>query len=141
MPHVTIEYSGNVADEHDADALVRAVHDAGLAHGLAPADGLRTRAVARHHYRIADGHPDHAFVALTARVGPGRTTADKVSFLTALLDAAEATLSGEGDRLAIAYSAEIQEIDPELRINRNHVRARLQAQGDGGAGRDERAGR
>ena len=53
MPHVTIEYSANVADHHNIDELVAAVHTAALDHGLPPADGHRTRAVARNHYAIA----------------------------------------------------------------------------------------
>ena len=31
MPHITIEYSANVAEHHDIDELVAAVHEAALA--------------------------------------------------------------------------------------------------------------
>ncbi len=138
MPHVTIEYSANVAEHHDIDALVVAVHEAALAHGLPPADGHRTRAVAREHYAIADRDPDHAFVAIHCRIGPGREPEAKQSFIEQLLETAEAHLaaeaqlasesaSGEPNPLAIMWSIEVTEIDPEFRINRNHVRARLQA--------------
>ena len=37
-----------------------------------PMGGIRTRAVVRDHYEIADGHPDNAFVALILRIAPGR---------------------------------------------------------------------
>lgn len=124
MPHITIEYSGNVADHHDIDALVAAVHAAALAHGLAPVDALRTRAVARQHYRVATGDPDFAFVAITARMAPGRAAVDKQTFLAAVLDTAEAHVEADDGPLAIAWSAELTELDPEFRINRNHVRAR-----------------
>lgn len=132
MPHVTIEYSANVAEHHDIDGLVETVHRAALVDGLPPADGLRTRAARREHYRIADGDSDHAFVAIVARVGPGRTTEAKRRFIEALLDAAEAQTTSEGGPLAIAWSIEITELDPELRINRNHVRTRIDARGDTG---------
>lgn len=125
MPHIFIEFSANVADHHDIDALVVAVHTAALTDGLPPVDGLRTRAMARDHFRIADGHPDYAFVALTARIGPGRQSETKLRFLTALLDAAEQQLARTDHPLAIAWSAEIQEIDADFRINRNHVRTRM----------------
>lgn len=125
MPHLTIEYSANVGDHHDIDALVAAVHAAALGHGLPALDALRTRAAARHHYRIADGDSDHAFVAIAARVGPGRSPDDKSSFLHAVLDAAEAQLATEASPLAIAWSIELTEIDPDHRINRNHVRAKI----------------
>ena len=128
MPHVTIEFSANVAEHHDIDALVVAVHEAALAHGLPPADGHRTRAAERTHYAVADRNPDFAFVAIHCRVGPGRDAETKQSFIEQLLDAAEAQLTAEPSPLAIMWSIELTEIDPEFRINRNHVRARLQAQ-------------
>ncbi len=135
MPHITIELSANVAQRHDVDALVAAVHDSALAHGLPPADGLRTRAVVRDHYRVGDGDVDHAFVSIMARVGPGRDLGIRQSFSAALLDAAEAQVAASNEivppgrqPLAIAWSVELAEIDPEQRINRNHVRARLAEQ-------------
>ena len=125
MPHITIEYSANVADHHDIQALVDAVHQAALEHGLPPADGLRTRAVSRRHYVVADGHPSNAFVAITARVGPGREDASRASFIETVLDAAEAQVGPGSEDLAIAWSIEVTELDPRFRINRNQVRKRM----------------
>lgn len=121
MPHITIEYSDNL--RADIDALVDAVHGAALADGLASADALRTRAAVRTSFRVATGHPDFAFVAIMARIGPGRSLEARARFLTALLDAAEHQV-GVGQ--PVAWSAEVQEIDPESRINRNRVRHFLQ---------------
>ena len=126
VPHLTIEYSSNVANHHDIDALVAAVHAAALAHGLAAVDATRTRAAAREHYLIADGDPTNAFIAVAARIGPGRDVASKRSFITRVLDAAEACVTSERSPLAIAWSAEVTEIDPEVRLNRNRVRTRLE---------------
>lgn len=123
MPHITIEYSANVADRHDIDVLLGAVHDAALAHGLAAVAGLRTRAVERAHYRVATGDPRFAFVAIHCRVGPGRDLDTEQAFITQVLDAAEASLADTP--LAIMWSIELSEIDPQRRINRNHVRAVL----------------
>ena len=134
MPHITIEHSANLTEHHDIQQLVDAVHGAALGHGLAPLDGLRTRAATRDRYRIADGDPDHAFVAITARIGPGRDAESKTSFLETILDAAEAQIDTAPDPLAIAWSAEIVEMDPSFRINRNHVRTRIAARRDGAAG-------
>ena len=111
-------------------ALVDVVHRAALDHGLPALDGLRTRAVGREHYRIADGQPDHAFIAISARIGPGRDAEAKTTFLEEVLHAAVVRIDSEGGPLAIAWSIELTEIDPEFRINRNLVRARLQAQQD-----------
>jgi 5-carboxymethyl-2-hydroxymuconate isomerase len=128
MPHITIEYSANVAEHHNIGILVDAVHAAALAHGLPPADGLRTRAACRDHYRIANGDPLHAFVAVHVRIGPGRDLETQQGFIETVLDAAEAQVVSEGGPLAIAWSIELNEINPSLRINHNHVRTRMNEQ-------------
>ena len=129
MPHITIEYSANVAEHHDIDALVEVVHTAALGHGLPPVDGLRTRAAARDHYLIADGSDPEvlAFIAIAVRIGPGRDAASKSSFIETVLDAAEAHIDAASCPLSIAWSIELNEIDPEFRINRNYVRLHLNA--------------
>jgi 5-carboxymethyl-2-hydroxymuconate isomerase len=126
VPHLTIELSANVAAHHDVDALVTTVHDAALATGVAALDALRTRAAVREHHRIADGDPRFAFVAIHARMAPGRSLEVKQGFLAAVLDAAEAHLVADETPLAIAWSIELTEIDPATRINRNHVRTALE---------------
>lgn len=126
MPHILIEYSANVADHHDIDAVVEAVHTAALRTGVPPVAGLRTRAIPRSTYRIADGHPMNAFVAVIARIGPGRDAATKSELLHELLDTAEQQVTSENGPLTIAWSAEIQEIEADFRINRNHIRARME---------------
>ena len=130
MPHITIEHSANVADHPDVDALVGAVHEAALAHGLPPLAGLRTRAAGREHYRVATGDERFAFVAIHCRAAPGRDAATKRSFIERVLEAAESQLEREGGPLAIAWSIELTEIDPDLRINRNHVRTALDQEHD-----------
>ncbi|MEZ5219316.1 MAG: hypothetical protein R2705_15060 [Ilumatobacteraceae bacterium] len=77
----------------------------------------------RAHFVIADGHPSNAFVAVTARVGPGRPAEDKRSFVEALLQATQRAFANPV--LDIAYSVELQEIDPEFRINVNEIRPKL----------------
>jgi len=129
MPHITIEYSANVADHHDVDRLVAAVHDGALATGVAGVTALRTRAARREHFRVGDGSDDLGFVAIAVRVGPGRDQLTKQSFIESILDAAETSIKVEESSLAIAWSIELTEIDPESRINRNYVRARLAERG------------
>ncbi len=64
MPHIMIEYSANIAEHHDVDALVARCTTPRSDTGLPPVDGLRTRAAVRDHFRIADGSADLAFVAI-----------------------------------------------------------------------------
>jgi 5-carboxymethyl-2-hydroxymuconate isomerase len=120
MPHVIVEYSTNLEKIVDINALLSGVHDAALSCAIVPADALRTRAEPRDRYLIADRHPANAFVAVVARLGPGRTAEEKHRLLEALLLATQSAL---GEAAAnVMLSIEYQEIDAEFRINKNHLR-------------------
>lgn len=131
MPHVTIEYSANIADRYDIDALVDALHATALSTGLIELDALRTRAVARTHYAIADRHPENGFVAVTVRLGAGRSVDDRRRLADSLMDALDRFVGG--DRSALMLSVECQEIDPDTRVNRNHLRPVIAARSTAGA--------
>ena len=126
MPHLIVEYSTNLERDVDMRMVIDAVHAAALATGIAPPDALRTRASPRSIYRIADGHPDNAFVAVTARFGPGRTPEEKHRLLDALLLAVETALGPTATANAM-LSVEYVEIDPEFRVNANNLRTVLAA--------------
>ena len=130
MPHIIIEHSANLAELTDIGELVAAVHAAALDDGLPALDALRTRAVSRQHYRIADGNPAYGFVYLTARIGPGRESAAVERFLARLMDTVDEALAPLLPNHPVALSAEIQFIEPSQRIMRNHIRTHLD-QADG----------
>jgi len=126
MPHLTVEYSSNVASHHDVDALLDVLHRSVLSLEVAPIPGVRIRAFARDTYRIADGsNENYAFVAMTARIGPGRDAETKKMVIETLLDAAEVQLATEPSPLVIAWSMEVQEIDADFRVNRNHIASHM----------------
>ena len=90
MPHLIVEYSANLEHEVDIPHLVSAIHAAALDTGVFPIGGIRTRAVRREIYQVADGHPDNGFIHLQARIGKGRTPdvrekAQKAQRLTQML--------------------------------------------------------
>ena len=87
MPHVTIEYSANLEAEVEPMTLVNAVHRAVLSQPVFEAVGVRTRAARREHFLVADGDPSHAFIAVTARIGPGRTLAERKAASEAIMTA------------------------------------------------------
>lgn len=130
MPHQIIEYSANLESKVDIEALLRTLHEAAAGIDALPIGGLRTRAVARQHYRIADGHPDNAFINVVLRLAPGRPfdvrkAAGKTLF-DALCDFLEPVFSSSP--LAISY--EIQELDADLRWKKNNLRDYLAKRGE-----------
>ena len=130
MPHQTIEYSANLEPELDIDALVTALHETAAGIDALPIGGLRTRAVAREHYRIADGHPDNTFINVFLRIAPGRPfdvrKAAGEKLFQALCDYLEEIYSSTP--LAISY--EIQELDADLRWKKNNIREYLAARAE-----------
>ena len=119
MPHLTIEFTANVAEHHDLEPFLDAVHSAVLDSEIGPVAGLRIRAVEHAHYRVADGDPSFAFIAMYARLGPGRDLAARQAFIETVLDAGEAALAGTP--LHIIWSMEVAEIDTDVGVNRNHI--------------------
>src|SRR5690554_4378386 len=78
MPHIWIEYSANLEAELQLDPLMQAIHEAVVGDGTVfPLAGTRTRAVPVARYRIADGHPDNAFIHVVVNVGHGRSVAER----------------------------------------------------------------
>ena len=122
MPHQIIEYSQNLAERLDIDELVAVMHRTAAEIDALPVGGLRTRAVPRERYRIADGHADNAFISVLLRIAPGRSAAVRKSagetLFSALCEFLEPTFGSSP--LSIAY--EIQELDPDMRWKRSNLR-------------------
>ena len=131
MPHQVIEYSAHVADRVDIDALVRELHETAAAIDALPIGGLRTRAVARTHYRIADGHPDNAFINVTLRIAPGRDFAVRKAagerLFASLCDFVEPVYASS----PLALSYEIQELDADMRWKQNNIRSYMEQRNKG----------
>ena len=122
MPHQTIEYSANIEERIDLDAFVRTLHETAAGIDALPVGGLRTRAVARQHYQVADGHPDNQFVNIILRIAPGRTPEVKRAAGETLFKAACEFLEPVYSASPLAISFEIQELDAEFRWKQNNLR-------------------
>jgi 5-carboxymethyl-2-hydroxymuconate isomerase len=124
MPHVVVEYSANLEAEIEPMRLVRIVHDAVLAQPIFEAAGVRTRAAPRPHFLVADGDPSNAFIAVTARIGPGRTPearkAASEAIMAALYGAVEPIYKSRG----LILSVEVTELDGPSMSRRNSFRER-----------------
>ncbi|HVO09789.1 MAG TPA: 5-carboxymethyl-2-hydroxymuconate Delta-isomerase [Vicinamibacteria bacterium] len=72
MPHLVLEYSANLPDQPDLDALLLRLHESLSRGGLFELEKIKSRAVRHSTFRVADGAADRAFVHLTAAVLEGR---------------------------------------------------------------------
>ena len=121
MPHIIIEYSGNMEEKMDLDDLIEMVHATAVETGVFPLGGLRVRCARRDHYKLADGHPDNGFVHVELKIGPGRDRETKIAALNQIFGTVEEHLKPIFENSPLAMSAELNEFDGELRINKNNM--------------------
>jgi len=122
MPHQIIEYSANLDADMNIDELIAALHETAADIDALPVGGLRTRAVRRDHFKIADGHPDNTFINVTLRVAQGRTLEIRQDAGERLFAALCDFIAPIFDRRPMALSCEIQEISPETRWKQSNIR-------------------
>ena len=70
MPHLTLEYTDNLT--FDVQSLLARLHDELAATGAVNLKGIKSRAIRRTEYRIADGNPVYAFVHVNLLIREGR---------------------------------------------------------------------
>ncbi|KRD63713.1 5-carboxymethyl-2-hydroxymuconate Delta-isomerase [Ensifer sp. ENS10] len=127
MPHLTIEYSGNLDDRVDFARLCRTVHKTILGTGLFELGAVRVRTIRSADYAIADLLPDNSFIDMSFRIGRGRSEAEKKATGEAIFKAVSDELSELFATPHFALSLEIREIDPDLSWKKNAIHPRLRA--------------
>jgi 5-carboxymethyl-2-hydroxymuconate isomerase len=123
MPHIIAEYSCNLEDRLDVQALVDDLHRAAVESGIADVAAIRTRAAPRRHFRVGDGKPENGFVHIVARLRIGRPEERRKAFGEVLLAAAEKRLANVYPSHPIGLTVEIHEID-HMTFRRNTLRER-----------------
>jgi 5-carboxymethyl-2-hydroxymuconate isomerase len=121
MPHLNIEYSANLGEALDIQALVDRIHETALETGIFPLGGVRTRAEARTHYRIANGNPDAGYIHMIVRIGSGRDTDTRKAagekIFGALCDFTDELYRSR----PLALSFELHEIPPDMAWRKNNL--------------------
>jgi 5-carboxymethyl-2-hydroxymuconate isomerase len=128
MPHFSIEYSANIDTRVDIALVVELVRKAAVETGMFPLGGIRVRAVRCEHYAIADGNPQHGFLAMVLRLGEGRDLAARkkagehiFKVLSAHLDPVFA-----GSKFALSFDMQIN--DKETSWKRNNIHDALKVE-------------
>jgi 5-carboxymethyl-2-hydroxymuconate isomerase len=121
MPHLNIEYSANLADKLDIQALVDRIHETALSTGVFPLGGVRTRAEARTHYRIANGDPAAGYIHMLVRIGAGRDLETRRSAGDRIFGALCDFTQELYDRQPLALSFELHEIPSDMAWRKNNL--------------------
>ena len=125
MPHLTVEYSGNLERLTDMGALCHALHTSMMASGLFELGAIRGRARACPRDAVADLLPENAFADLILRIGTGRSEDEKKTLGQALMRAAEAHFALQLATPHFALSLEVQEISAPFSWKTNAIHPRL----------------
>ncbi|APW39822.1 hypothetical protein RD110_23630 [Rhodoferax koreense] len=121
MPHITIDYTANLADEVAASQLVETLHQAAIGTGIFPLWGIRTLAQPVRDYRVAGGQADNGFIKVVVRIAPGRDLATRKRVTQTLFDAAVARLAPLYERRPLGFQLELTEFDAELCLQKIHL--------------------
>ncbi|MFC0180046.1 5-carboxymethyl-2-hydroxymuconate Delta-isomerase [Thorsellia kenyensis] len=129
MPHFIVEYSENLKDEIEFNALFTQVHECLGKSGVFPLAGIRSRAYAATDYRIADAKHDYAFVHFLLKIGSGREESVRVKVADELFSLIENFFAPLQEKRLLAISFEMQELHPVLNYKKNNIHAFLNNKG------------
>ena len=132
MPHLTIEYSANLADEAGIGQLCTSLAGCLAAQRdndqrVFPLGGIRVRALRCDQYSIADGRPDAAFLHANLKIAAGRSDAVKKATGNALFEAIKQHFAAGFEKHGLALSLEINEFSEAGTWKHNNLHARLKA--------------
>ena len=130
MPHLTLEYSANLANEDSIGTLCRKLAQCldvqrENDQRVYPLGGIRVRAVRCDEYCIADGRPDAAFLHANLKSGAGRSEHAKKATGDALFDVIKQHFAYAFDHHGLALSLEINEFSEAGTWKHNNLHARL----------------
>jgi 5-carboxymethyl-2-hydroxymuconate isomerase len=126
MPHIIVEYSGNLDNALDVPGLLNALHQAMIETGVADTAAIRTRAIRLEHFCIADRDPNNGFVQITVRMREGRPKEAYQKVGESLMAAAEKSLERAFASHPLQLALEIHEIT-QLTFRKNTVRGKEKA--------------
>jgi 5-carboxymethyl-2-hydroxymuconate isomerase len=130
MPHLTLEYSGNLGATGDFATLCTTLAGTLVAFEadgkpVYPVGGVRVRAIAADAWCIGDGRADAAFVHARLSVGAGRGAATLKATGDALFAAMQAHFADLFARQGLALSLEVGEFGEAGTWKHNNLHARM----------------
>ena len=126
MPHLIVEYSGNLEEVLNLDSLLDCLHATAIDTGMFPIGGIRIRAYKAEHYRIADCAPENSFVHVSAIVGAGRPLDRREQVSRILFEALCEELKTIAETSPIAISFNMREFDSVLNFKKNNLHEYVQ---------------
>lgn len=121
MPHQIVEVSPNIESMLDLNGLIKALHDCAARQEALALGGIRTRVYTASHTLIADDSPDYGFIAVYLRIAEGRSEEVRKAMGEQLMQCLCEFVDSQLGEVPLALSYEVQEIQKDMRWNRNRV--------------------
>jgi 5-carboxymethyl-2-hydroxymuconate isomerase len=119
MPHLTLEYTDSL--DFDIQPLLARLHAELVATGAVNLKGLKSRAVRRTEYRIADGDPDYAFVAVSLLIREGRPSEVQSEFARRVLAVLKETFGDRFENGYLSLSVDIKEMREGIALSFHNI--------------------
>jgi 5-carboxymethyl-2-hydroxymuconate isomerase len=111
MPHLTLEYTGNIDQPLDFDELFARLHGVLAEVAAISVDNCKSRAIRLDTYYVGDGLDRGAFVHLTVRFLAGRAPELKQQIGRRCLAVLEAAFAPSLVELGLQITVELQDIE------------------------------
>jgi 5-carboxymethyl-2-hydroxymuconate isomerase len=128
MPHFTIEYSAELDQRLDMQAIVDVVRRAAVETQIFPLGGIRVRAITCRYVAIADGRDGLAFIDMVLRLGDGRDLATRQTAGAHIFKALSDHLDPHFATIPLALSFDMQINDPATSWKRNAIHDLLKSE-------------
>ncbi|MEU7298585.1 5-carboxymethyl-2-hydroxymuconate Delta-isomerase [Streptomyces exfoliatus] len=111
MPHLVLEYSGNVRDSFDPTAVLAEIHTAlSAAGGFRPQD-FKSRAVRLDTYAVGDGSREQSFANLDVRTFAGKSPENRAAIAEAALAVLTRAFARTMSETSCDVSVQVTELD------------------------------
>jgi 5-carboxymethyl-2-hydroxymuconate isomerase len=119
MPHLTLEYSGNLAFE--VQPLLARLHSELVATGAINLKGIKSRAIRHSEYRIADGNPEYAFVHVNLLIREGRPLEVQKEASLRVLAVLKETFAERSESGYLSLSVDIKEMREGVAVTLHNI--------------------
>ena len=121
MPHLSLEYSDNI--DFEIQPLLARLHEAMVATGAVNMKGLKSRAIRRSDYRIADGYEGYGFVHLNILIRDGRDLETQQEIARRTMAVLKDTFGHYFDEGYLSLSVDIKEMKAGLALTHHNIPA------------------
>ena len=119
MPHLTLEYTDNL--DFETQPLLAQLHSELVATGAINLKGLKSRAIRRGEYRIADGNPGYAFVHVNLLIREGRPPRVQRDIAQRIMAALKETFGDRFEDGHLSLSVDIKEMRQGMALTFHNI--------------------